>query len=279
MAERPWRPSEGAPIRPIQAAVEGVGSPAVVLLHGQPGTAGDWQRVTPLLTDRYQVVVPDRPGYGRTGGRATGFAGNAHAVIELLDRLDLERAVLVGHSWGGGVALAAAASWPARVAGLVLASSVGPGEHLGWNDRLLAAPLVGDALAAAAIGGLGLALGRTRVQELADRHMTGRAHEAVVALTRLTRGGSLVWKSFVTEQRALVEELDDLGPGLGAITAPTVVVHGRADHLVPPEVAEKLAAAIPGATLLLLPRAGHLLPRDRPVALAEAVARVAQAGG
>lgn len=255
-------------------SVTGAG-PAVVLLHGQPGTGGDWQRVTPLLADRYRLVVPDRPGYGRTGGPAGGFAANARATVDLLDRLGLERAVLVGHSWAGGIVLAAAADFPDRVAGLVLVSSVAPGEHLGWDDRILAAPVLGDALAAAAIGGLAVVLGRARTQAWADRYVKGRPHEAMVALTRLTRGGSGVWRSFVTEQRALVDELDSYRAATGSITVPTEVVHGRSDHLVPPAAAESLAASIPAATLTLLPRVGHLLPHARPTAVAAAVDRVA----
>lgn len=259
----------------MQATVTGHTGVPVLLLHGQPGTGGDWEHVIPRLADRYTVVVPDRPGYGASGGRATGFAGNARAAVDLLDRLSLARAVFVGHSWAGGVALAAAIADPERVAGVVLVSSVGPGEHLGWSDRILAAPLIGDALAVATIGGLGLVLGRSRVQSLADRHLSGRPHEAVVALTRLTRGGSLVGRSFVTEQRALLDELEELGPGLGAITAPTAVVHGLADHLVPSSVAEGLAAAIPGADLRLVPGVGHLLPHARPEEVASAVDSVA----
>lgn len=254
--------------------MSGRGETTVVLLHGQPGTGGDWQRVTPLLGARYTVVIPDRPGYGATGGSATGFTGNARATVQLLDRLGVEKAVLVAHSWAGGVALAAAAAHPDRVGALVLVSSVGPGEHISWDDRILAAPVLGEVLAAATIGALGLVLGRSRVQGLADRHLDGRPYEAVVALTRLTRGGSGVWRAFVTEQRALLSELGSLGPDLARIEAPTAVVHGLADRLVPPAVAESLARAIPGADLRLVPGVGHLVPHDRPREVISALERV-----
>lgn len=260
----------------MEATVRGRGPTAVVLLHGQPGTAGDWHWVAPLLEDRYRLVVPDRPGYGRTGGPATGFAGNARATVELLDRLSVERAILVAHSWAGGIGLAAATVYPDRVAGLVLVSSVGPGERFGWDDRILAAPIAGEAIAAATIGGLGLVLGRRRVQSLASRRLDGPARDAVDALTRLTRGGSRVWRAFVTEQRALLAELDGLGAGLAGIRAPTVVLHGWADRLVPLSVGEGLAAAIPGAELQVVPGAGHLLPHDRPEEVAAAVDQTAR---
>jgi pimeloyl-ACP methyl ester carboxylesterase len=251
------------------------GPVGVVLLHGQPGTGGDWKRVSDLLGARYTLVIPDRPGYGRTGGRATGFAGNAAAVVHLLDRLGLDRVVLAGHSWAGGVCLALATGWPERVSGLVMVSSVGPGEHLGWDERILAAPVIGELIAAVAIGGAGLLLGRSRVQSLAERRLPGPAREAVAELTRLTRGGSNVWRSFVTEQRALLSELHGLADGLAAIRMPTAVVHGRNDRLVAPSVAENMAAAIPGATLDLVPGTGHLLPHDRPDVVAAAIDRVA----
>lgn len=255
----------------------GTGPPAV-LLHGQPGTGADWQWVTPLLSGRLKVIVPDRPGYGRTGGPATGFAGNAAAVVSLLDRLDIGSAVLAGHSWAGGVVLATAVAYPERVSGLVLVSSVGPGEKIGWHDRLLAAPVVGEAIAATTIGGLGLLLGSRRVQSMAGRRLAGRTSDALSALTRMTRDRSTVWRSFVVEQRALLDDLEDLGHGLAGIEAPAVIVHGEGDRLVRPEVAAKLTGAIPGATLRLLPRAGHLLPHDRAQEVAAAILDVAGAG-
>lgn len=275
---RAWaaRTAPAEQVNPLQAALHGPpGAPAVVLLHGQPGTGADWQWLAPLLEGDFTVVVPDRPGYGATGGPPTGFAGNAAAVAGLLDRLGADQAVVVGHSWGGGVALALATGWPERVAGLVLVSSVAPGEAVSWDDRLLAAPLVGELIAGATIGGVGLVLGSRRVQSLASHRLAGRARDGVVALTRLTGNRAPVWRSFVAEQRALLDELDGMAPGLAGITAPTVIVHGTADHIVAPDASERLQRAIPGARRHLLAGAGHLLPHDRPDDIAAAVREAA----
>jgi pimeloyl-ACP methyl ester carboxylesterase len=248
-----------------------------VLLHGQPGSAFDWHAVAPLLWDDFTLIVPDRLGYGRTGGEAAGFEDNAASLAALLECQGVKRAVICGHSWAGGVALACAESFPDLTAGLVLVASVGPGAQFGWDDRLLAAPILGEALAALTLGAVGRLLASGWVQALADRHLGGRAREAVNVLTGLTgaRTGAAVWRSFVVEQRALLRELDGLGPGLRAIRIPTAVINGSADRVVPPHIADRLVATIHGATHTVLAGAHHLLPHEHPRDVAAAVRQVA----
>jgi pimeloyl-ACP methyl ester carboxylesterase len=250
--------------------------PPLVLLHGQPGSALDWRQVVPLVCDEFTTIVPDRPGYGRTAGAAGGFARNAVALADLLDRFAVERALLVGHSWGGGVALAFARCFPHRTAGLVLAASVGPGERFGWEDRLLAAPLVGEGLAALSLGVARRVLASRWMRAIVDRYLSGRAREAFNVLSGLTGAGTraAVWRSFVVEQRALLVELDGLASRLSDITVPTEVINGSADRVVPPHVADRLAASISGAAHTVLPGAHHLLLREHPDAVAAAVGRV-----
>jgi pimeloyl-ACP methyl ester carboxylesterase len=257
----------------LVADVTGSG-PAVVLLHGQPGSAADWLPVSRLLKDSFTVVVPDRPGYGRTGGRAGGFRDNASAVLDLLDELQVARATIVGHSWSGGVAIALAEETPARVAGAVLIASVGPAEPLGRLDRLLATPPVGTALAAISLNLAARALSILSVRQLVDRYLRGTTDEGLLAIAEGWRRGD-AWRSFVVEQRALFDELGDLAPGLAGITVPVTVVIGGADRIVPASTGHHLAAAIPGARLIRLERAGHLLSHERPEEVAAAIARAA----
>ena len=121
----------------------GPGPHELVLLHGQPGSPADWQQVAARLPARLHAVALDRPGYGSSRLPAGGFAVNARAVLDDLDSRDIKRAVLVGHSYGGGVALSAASMAPSRVEAVILLASVGPGCVNGW-DRLLAAPGAGQ---------------------------------------------------------------------------------------------------------------------------------------
>ena len=122
----------------------------LVLLHGQPGSAADWQQVAARLPAQLHAIAADRPGYGSSQLPAGGFAANARAVLDDLDSRGINRAVLVGHSYGGGVALSAASLAPRRVEAVVLLASVGPGCVNGW-DRLLAAPRYGAAVRAGGV--------------------------------------------------------------------------------------------------------------------------------
>ncbi len=93
--------------------------PAVLLIHGLPGTAEDWNEVTALLPGRRTVAI-DRPGFGFSTGGYFPFARQLQAVQELIDRLHLGRPVLVGHSYGGAISLGFAERHPGEVRGLVL---------------------------------------------------------------------------------------------------------------------------------------------------------------
>ena len=89
----------------------------VLLLHGQPGTAGDWTGVAAALReDGLRVIAPDRPGYGRSTLPAGGFEHNARAMADLLDG----PAVVAGYSWAAGVALAMARRHPDKLRAIVL---------------------------------------------------------------------------------------------------------------------------------------------------------------
>src|SRR3954447_23669172 len=101
-------------------------SAPVLLLHGQPGRASVWRAVGDELARRdLHAIAIDRPGYGQSGRSAVGFAGNADAVVELLDEHGIEQVTVVAHSWAGAAALALAVRAPDRVQGLVLLAPVG----------------------------------------------------------------------------------------------------------------------------------------------------------
>jgi pimeloyl-ACP methyl ester carboxylesterase len=244
-----------------------------VLLHGQPGSGSDWRQVADLLPGELVTVALDRPGYGTSRQAAGGFAANARAIVAELDARGVERAVLVGHSYGGGVALALAQLAPERVEALVLLASVGPGCLTGW-DRLLAAPVAGEVCAVAAWW-LTPWLARASLAAMARRR--GRPFAADEHVN-LRLWGSVhhdhgpVWRSFLTEQRALARELDGLTAALPEVTQPVLVVADPHDTLIPSRTTHQLAAALPNARVQLLHQVGHHLPlRGAPLVAAAIV--------
>jgi pimeloyl-ACP methyl ester carboxylesterase len=229
----------------------------VLLIHGQPGGIRDWDRLTAALGDRVQAVAYHRPGWDGVRS-ATGFAGNADAAIEQLDARGIDRAVIVGHSFGGGVAAWLAVHHPERVAALVLAAAAANNRSLDRTDRLLAAPLIGPLASALSLAGVSLALSGGAVRNrLAAR--TGLDERVLLADSRMLRRPSS-WRSFLVEQRALFTDLPVLEAQLGAIAAPTAVVTGTVDPIVAPSASRLLATQIPTAKIVEIDRAGHLLP-------------------
>jgi pimeloyl-ACP methyl ester carboxylesterase len=252
--------------------------PAVLAVHGQPGLASDFDAVLSHLVDDHRVLAVDRPGYGETAGEAIGMAANAEVLADLLVERDAVPAAVVGHSYGGGIAILLAARRPEVVSGLVLVGSVGRADSVNVVDHVLALPWAGEALTATGL----LALGRVlpRLRGLAGR-VPGRRlawleaslpdrHYAEVA----SRFGRQIWRSFVVEQRALVHEIADVEAALPLVHVPTVVVSGTWDVVVVPSVATSVAAAIAGAQLVTVARTGHFVPRDAPSVVDRAVRTV-----
>ena len=244
----------------------------LVLLHGQPGSAADWQQVAARLPARLHVVAADRPGYGSSRLPAGGFSANARAVLDDLDARDVKRAVLVGHSYGGGVALWTASIAPERVAAVVLLSSVGPGCVNGL-DGLLAAPGTGPLFALAAWR-LTPWIARTRLGWLERRKGAPPDPGEHISWQVWAHAGHenvSLWRTFLVEQRALLRELDELESALPLVRAPVLVLADPQDKVVPFETARLLARALPAARLQLVEGAGHHLPRRAPGVVADAI--------
>ena len=270
-AKQPPDPNHLAPLA-LVAAAGGQGDP-VLLLHGQPGSGRDWLPLVRELRRRgVPLLVPDRPGYGRTGGLARGFFENADAMVDLLDRLGIDRVVVAGHSWGGGVAVALAARYPERVSRLVLVAPVGHGRAVGLFDRLLALRGVGSIASRAGFAALRASFA-VRPLRAALAHGVSGVEPAQLERSMRHLLAPTAARSFAHEQRALVTETPALEALLGSIRAPTTVVVGEDDRQVPPAAAQALALRIGGAELVEVPKTGHLLPLTAPLALAEILAQ------
>ena len=237
-------------------------------------------KVARALEGRATVVAPDRPGWGeRACERPRGFAAGAADAVAVLDREGAERAVVLGFSWGGGVALELARRFPDRVGALVLAASIGPGEPT-TVDRILALPVAGPALCAAGLAATRLALshlvprlsrrGRAAITGVVGAGMEGMDPDDVRQFAEACLHRSAL-AAFMVEQRALVSEFPAVVADLARLRAPTTVVQGDRDRLIHPKSAPLLTSTIPDAELVTVPDAGHFLPGAAPGTLAAAV--------
>jgi putative heme transporter len=245
----------------------------LVLLHGQPGSPADWEAVIARLPPQLNAVAADRPGYGVSLRPADGFTANAQAVLDDLDARGVASAVVVGHSWGGGVALRAANLAPDRVQAVVLLASVGPGcdTSLDW---LLAAPGIGELSSLIAFRWTPW-LARVRLAWLRRRYgrpLYAGESASLQVWGQPSESGWPLWRTFLIEQRALLRELGELAAAAASVQVPVLLIADPADHVVPVKTSHKLAAMLPDARLLLVKGTGHHLPRRAPRAVADAIA-------
>jgi 3-oxoadipate enol-lactonase len=231
---------------------DGSGSP-VVLLHSGVADRRMWEPQAARMRKSRRVVRPDLRGFGESPLPPESF-GFAEDVVGLLDRLGVERASLVGSSFGGLVVLDLAARWPDRVASLVLLCPAFPGlSPTQAADRFAAAEdaLIesGDVAGAVELN-VRTWLGPEAGEETRDlvREMQRRAFDVQLA----------------AESGDQIPEDLPMEPDPGKVTAPTLVVSGDRDMDHFRAIARHLAATILGAELVTLPWAGHLPSLERP---------------
>src|SRR3954454_1506307 len=128
--------------------------PPVVLIHGMVNSSRHWRRVAERLAERHTVIAPDLLGHGDSATPRADYSLGAHATVirDLLSALGIERATMVGHSLGGGVAMVFFWQFPERVERLALVSSGGLGENVSPLLRSIALPGAKALLAVAAHG-------------------------------------------------------------------------------------------------------------------------------
>ncbi len=252
------------------------GAPPVVLLHGASANLGDMRlALGDRLAADHRVILIDRPGHGwsdRPDGRADASpARQARLIHQALARLGVVRAILVAHSWSGALAAAYALDYPRDVAGLVLLAPVThpwPKSAAWYNS--VAVALLAESARGAAAPVIGPLVARTVAIPLGAL-LIGLGVDSVFAPQApppgyLARSGAelgLRPAEFVANAQdleAIKTFVQDEAPRYGAIATPTVIVTGDADEALSFEVhAKAMAAAVPGARLIVLPGVGHMV--------------------
>ncbi len=236
----------------------------IVLIHGAGCNLEDMRlAIGERLAVRHHVILVDRPGLGwseRRGRRGSSPASQAAVLREVLDRLGITRAVVVGHSWGGALATTFALDYPERVAGLaLLAPPLYPfPRSMTWLHALFATPIFGWLYArtlALPLGlpFIGIGLGSAFLPQLPPHRYIKRT----AALLLLRPATFLANARDVADLRAF--HAKETGR-YATLAAPTVIMTGDRDMVVAPRRhAFAFAAAAPRVKLVVLPGIGHML--------------------
>jgi len=250
--------------------------PPVVLIHGMVNSSKHWEEVALRLADRYTVVAPDLLGHGDSAAVRGDYSLGAHAssIRDLLTTIGIERATVVGHSLGGGIAMQFFYQFPQRVERLALISSGGLGHEV--------SPMLRGAALPGAATGIWLVANR-RVRAALDRageRMRARGSRRGVYLQAVARAmkplqDAAARQAFVQTLRSVI---DVRGQHVSAIDRlyllgelPTLIVWGGRDNTIP--MAHGLAAheLIPNSRFVTLPKAAHFPNLEDPQGLANAL--------
>lgn len=234
----------------------------MVLLPPFPFDRRVWSDgITDALTAAgFRALALDYPGFGPEGGPVPAdlsIASIADRTAELLHQLGVDRAVVLGMSMGGYVALAFAARFPERLAGLILADTRATPDS--------AAALTGRAQALETLATRGV-----------DAYLTGSlprllAPDAPPAVLEAARAVAVTRPEALAAGIRALRDRPDRSADARALACPTLVVCGAADQVSPPAEMRELAATIPGARFVEIPRAGHLSHLEAPEPFQRAV--------
>jgi pimeloyl-ACP methyl ester carboxylesterase len=250
------------------------GDPApIVLLHGTSASLHTWEGWTAVLLKHRRVIAFDLPGFGLTGPFAGNYPkddyrGDAYArfVLDVLDALQVPRAVIGGNSLGGEIAWRAASLAPQRFERLILVDASGyelAPDSVPLGFRIASMPVLNR------IG-----------EHLLPRALIARSvHDVYGDPSKVTE--AVIDRYFELtlregNRRALGLRMRQLEPGLHVdrlktLSLPTLVLWGAEDRLVPPAVAQRFAVDIRGAKVVLFDGLGHVLQEEDPARTVQAV--------
>ncbi len=253
--------------RPMNFIEAGSG-PVLLLIHGMAGTCANWESVIEPLAINHTVIAPDFPGHGASapGGGDYSLGSLASALRDLMLTLGHERATLVGHSLGGGVAMQFTYQFPEMVERLVLVSSGGLGPDV--SPVLRAAALPGADLFISATAGVG-----SRIGSVVGRGFGALGLRPNADLAEVTRGYATLSdpdrrKAFIATLRSVVgtdgQRVAALDKLYLAETLPLLIVWGENDPIIPVDHAREAHAALPTSHLEIFEDTGHVPQQERP---------------
>jgi len=256
----------------------GSGTP-LLMVHGLGGAAINWMAVGPELARTHRAVALDLAGFGQTPlhGRSATVGANAELLHGFVEKVIGDAVVLMGNSMGGHIAVLEAAAHPEAVQKLVLVDPAIPGPHVRRPP-----PLILGAMAALSIPGLAETMLDRRVRALGPEGLVMQTlalvcadpsrvdPEVVEAHVQLTRERSRLGpqngRAFIQASRSIGLRMANpaFWSRVASVTAPTLVLHGSLDRLIPLEAARDLARRRPDWELKVLEGVGHVPMMETP---------------
>lgn len=252
----------------------GSGEPVMILLHGFGASTFSWREVTAPLSGLGRVIAYDRPAFGLTerplpgswtGPSPYGAQANVDLLFGLMDSLGVQKAILIGNSAGGRVAVQAALQRPDRVSGLVLVDAA---IYTGGGDRFGALRFIIDT---PQMSRMGPYFARSIAGEQGQLFLQTAWHDPAKITAAIQAGyrkplSVQNWDVALWEFTKAGSGSEDLAPRLKELGMPVLVVTGDDDRIVPTADSLRLAQDIPGAKLSVFPACGHVpheeCPRD-----------------
>jgi pimeloyl-ACP methyl ester carboxylesterase len=258
------------------------GGETVVLLHGYLGSHKVWRHQIPVLGERYRVVAPDWFGWGRSERNPAAkydYDTEVARLARLLETLDARGSTIVGHDYGGFLALGLAVRSPEHIGRLGIVNSRASGTFtptwkaiLGTLSRVCRSPAGRRIFEASPLARIHR---RSLLPLVSAGIFDTDVLEDYVGWMQSDPRGPAFFASFMAQYRVAIRP--ELRRGLSSIGCPTAVVWGARDPYVSRSVAEELARKIPGAELTMNEDAGHFLPEERPHEVTDAIARLVRA--
>lgn len=243
--------------------------PPVVLIHGMLNSSSHWQAVAQRLAADYTVVAPDLIGHGDSAAPRGDYSLGAHAasIRDLLAAIGIERASIVGHSLGGGVAMQFFYQFPQRVERLVLISSGGLGREVSPLLRTAALPGM-SALLSLTIHPRLLAALRGSGTGLRERGFGAGVYLQAIARALRPLESAGAREAFLHTLRAVIDIHGQRVSATDRLTLlesiPTLIVWGERDRTIPIEHGRLAHEAIPHSTMKTIPRSAHFPHLEAP---------------
>ena len=264
----------------------------LVLIHGGYSSLHSWDPWIPFFSQDYRVLRVDVPAHGLTGRIPSDVytRGSMVALVhEFLQALNVERFAIAGHSMGGGIVLTYALNYPAQVEAMILIGPEGVPEEGGYDPENVF--VSAEQKEAIRQGNVEIDTTPSLMDKItgmiSNAWLTRKVYDrlvydpAIISDERIERGLMINRYEEVRYARLLMNtqylaELvvigpRDLEPRLHEVQAPTLIINGDQDILVPPATAKKFHQGIPNSELIIYKNMGHLPPQEKPAKTAQDV--------